>query len=151
MMGKNSNQYDKNYYEANKIKLRKRKTELMRKYRAENPEKYRKYWRDRKRKQRQDLLNMYGNQCSVCGFENPIALTLDHVKNNGNEERKRLSDYQIYKRALEKYRPKEYRTLCMNCQFIERQKVNEIKNIPKVDRFGFSCDSDFNDGFYKRS
>ena len=115
-------QAHREWYQKNKERIRLTKAANMRKYRRQNPEKYRRKWRDAKKKIRESLFAMYGNICSICGFIDKRALTLDHVKNNGNEERREMSDYMIYKRALEIYRPNEYRILCMNCQFIERQK-----------------------------
>ena len=109
----------RNWYNRNKAKARTRKAELMRKYRAENPEKHRMQSRASKKKLNDALFEMYGKICE-CGFDDMRALTLDHVLNNGAEERKSLGERGVYRRAIEKYRPKEYRTLCMNCQFIKR-------------------------------
>ena len=108
------------WYERNKVTARARKTELMRKYRAENPEKHRQQSRDAKARLRKRLLEMYGDTCVRCGFDDVRALTLDHIGCNGAEERKRLGERGVYLRALEVFRPNEYRTLCMNCQFIVR-------------------------------
>lgn len=63
---------------------------------------------------------MYGGQCNCCGEQIPIFLCLDHVKDNGAEERKRLSgsknaNRHVYVRATEAYRPDEYQILCWNC------------------------------------
>lgn len=112
----------KAWYERNKDTTRQQKTELMRKYRAENPEKYRKQTRDAKALLRKRLFEMYGHTCAVCGFSDKRALTLDHINQNGSEERRLLGERGVYRRALAEYRPDEYRTLCMNCQFIERSK-----------------------------
>lgn len=110
------------WYQENKERIRPQKAANMRKYRAANPEKYRKYWRDRKQQTRDALFAMYGDKCTLCGFSDKRALTLDHIKQNGNAERKSIGEYRIYQRALKYYRPDEYRILCMNCQFIERTK-----------------------------
>jgi hypothetical protein len=112
----------RNWYNAHKEEYRPRKAELMRKYRAADPEKYRKQSREAKAKLRTDLLEMYGDKCAICGFADVRALTLDHIHKNGNVERKAIGERGVYLKALREYRPDEYRTLCMNCQFIERQK-----------------------------
>jgi len=114
--------YQRQWYQDNKERLRPRKAELMRKYRAENPEKYNQQSRENKKKLRQRLMNIYGERCVLCGFEDIRALTLDHIKGNGAKERKLLTEWGTYRKALEEYRPDLYRTLCMNCQFIERSK-----------------------------
>ena len=116
----NKTDYAREYYRRNKDRLRPIKAARMRKYRRQDPEKYRQKNRDIIKARRNKLLDMYGHKCAVCGFADPIALTLDHINNNGNVERKAIGERGVYKRAIEKYRPKEYRTLCMNCQFIER-------------------------------
>jgi hypothetical protein len=92
----------------------------MKKCRNEEPEKYNRQSRKAKSRIRERLYDMYGNKCVLCGFDNILALTLDHINNNGAEERKALGERGVYYRALEKYRPNEYRIICMNCQFIER-------------------------------
>ena len=63
---------------------------------------------------------MYGDTCALCGFADKRILTLDHILHNGAEERRTIKQGGIYLRALAEYRPNEYRTLCMNCQFLTR-------------------------------
>ena len=114
----------KEWYERNKEKAKKMKAERMREYRGKDPEKF-KYQRMIRNKKIKDLLfGMYGKSCSCCGFTDIRALTLDHIKNNGADERKRLGEQGVYRRAVEMYRPEEYRILCMNCQFIKRIEYN---------------------------
>ena len=57
-------------------------------------------------------------------FDDIRALTLDHVLNNGAEERKKLSPRGVYRRSLNPKNKKEYQILCMNCQFIKRVEDN---------------------------
>ena len=110
------------WYEANKDRARKMKREKMREYRAANPEHHREVSRRSKKKLKYSVFAMYGSECSICWFSDIRALTLDHIKNNGAEERKELGERGVYRRAVEDHRPDEYRILCMNCQFIERVK-----------------------------
>lgn len=51
----------------------------------------------------------FGGQCKWCGYSGP-AWHLDHVNGDGDLERKRLSQAQIYRRSLE--HPQEYQILC---------------------------------------
>ena len=113
-------EYNRGYYQKNNKCLRQRKTAYMRQWRAEHPERNRATSRRAKAKIRERLLGMYGGHCAVCGFSDARALTLDHVNGNGATERERLGERGVYRRALEHYQPDEYRTLCMNCQFIAR-------------------------------
>ena len=110
------------WYERNKERARAYKAANMRKYRAANPERFNAQSRAHKAKMRAKLLAMYGERCALCGFCDPRALTLDHILGNGSAERAELGERGVYMRALSVYRPDEYRTLCMNCQFIARHR-----------------------------
>jgi len=116
---KNRTSYKKWYY-ANIEFARKSKRENMRKYRADNPDKHRAQSRAAKKKLKEAVLDVYGRTCSACGFSDVRALTLDHVLNNGAEERASVGERGVYRRALKPEFRLEYQTLCMNCQFIKR-------------------------------
>lgn len=115
------------WYERNKEKTRAQKAENMRRYRAENPEKYRAQSRAAKAALRAKLFNIYGDTCALCGFSDKRALSLDHVLKNGAFEREELGERGVYLRALKPENRSEYRTLCMNCQFIARHPI-VVKN-----------------------
>ena len=76
---------------------------------------------------REKFFSMYGHVCALCGFSNKGALTMDHVKNDGAKERKRMDHWTSLKRAIQKYCPNRYRVLCMNCQWLERRRFMAIK------------------------
>jgi hypothetical protein len=118
----------KQWYGKNKEAARKSKAENMRRYRSENPEKFRQQSKNYRTKLRNRLFELYGHTCEICGFEDKRALTLDHIRQNGNEERKRIGERGVFRRARDNYLPEEYRTLCMNCQFIERHKNSNQTN-----------------------
>ena len=115
----------KKWYEAHKEQVRKKKRENMRRYRAADPEKYRLQSRAAKKRLKDKVFDKYGRQCVSCGFMDIRALTLDHVMNNGAQERKSLGERGVYYRALEDCHTKEYQCLCMNCQFIKRVKCGK--------------------------
>ena len=117
----NKERYNKWYY-ANHEENKKKKRESMKRRREAEPEKYATHSRESKRKLKEQLFNMYGHKCILCGFDDKRTLTLDHINNNGSEERKQLGERGVYRRARDNYLPSEYRILCMNCQFIERYK-----------------------------
>jgi hypothetical protein len=114
----------KKWYEENKDKAREMKRINMQKLRDKNPDKYNAQSRKAKIKDKLKLFLMYGNTCAICGFSDMRALSLDHVKNNGNEERRLHGIRGTYKLAKEKLDLEQYRILCMNCQFIERAKFS---------------------------
>lgn len=113
------------YYQNNKES----KLISARKYRENNKSKIKEYYdlnkieltkKARKIKQnlKEKLFSMYGDKCALCDFSDKRALSLDHIKNNGSLERSLLGEFGVLKKAASKYAPDEYRTLCMNCQFI---------------------------------
>jgi len=112
------------WYQANKERLREYKRENMRKYRAARPEHYRRQSRNAKQRLKDKVFSAYGAVCVLCGFADRRALTLDHVLNNGAEERKAIGERGVYRRALEPQHKAEYQVLCMNCQFIKRVEAN---------------------------
>ena len=117
---------------AFKGKTMTRKAENMRKYRAADPEKYAAQSRAAKRRLRLKVLDAFGSECVICGFSDERALTLDHVLNNGAQERKSLGERGVYLRALKEEYHSEYRMICMNCQFIERHKAGRQNQFPAV-------------------
>ena len=110
----------KKWYETNKEKAREQKRIVMRRLRAENPEKYAQQSKDSKARIRQRIFEKYGRVCARCGFDDCRILTLDHVLNNGAEERKEIGIRGTYYRALDPQFESEYQILCMNCQFVKR-------------------------------
>lgn len=107
------------YYWRNVEMVRARKADQMRKRRLKYPDTFRQQGMNYRQAMRRRLLEMYGLQCAICGFADPRALTLDHVDGNGNIERRELGERGVYRQALVEHAPHRYRTLCMNCQFIE--------------------------------
>jgi hypothetical protein len=70
---------------------------------------------------RQRILNVYGRQCSNCGYKkDERALQLDHI--DGHPERyKERSGYTLYSAILSGLIPEtSFQILCANCNFIKR-------------------------------
>jgi len=98
--------YDIAYREKNRIQLR---------------EKQKTY----RRQLKQIVLDRYGNACVQCGFEDIRALQIDHIHNNGAEERKSLGGQQVsgwrfYQYLVKENLPDGYQTLCANCNMIKQ-------------------------------
>lgn len=113
------NEWGRAYYWRNVEKVRERKAEQMRQRRATYADKFRAQGLTYRQATRRRLFEMYGAVCFLCGFDDPRALTLDHIDGTGNAERRELGERGVYRKALTEHAPHVYRTLCMNCQFIE--------------------------------
>lgn len=75
------------------------------------------------------VLNHYGNECNHCGFSDYRALQIDHINNNGAEERKGLGGQQVsgwrfYAHLVKTGLPSGYQTLCANCNNIKQWEQN---------------------------
>jgi hypothetical protein len=119
------------WYYNNLEKAREQKRISMRKLRSENPEKYNEQSRKAKVREKLKIYVMYGNSCSICGFSDMRALSLDHIKNDGNIERKEFGERGVYRKAKSEYRPDLYQILCMNCQFIKRAEHENHTDLNK--------------------
>ena len=70
------------------------------------------------------LVHLGGVECVVCEYDNPMALCVDHIHNDGAQDRKKNSTYTIRKRILnmsEVDAGRDYQVLCANCNQIKRQ------------------------------
>lgn len=63
------------------------------------------------------LIEGYGGKCSCCGEDNYLFLTIDHVFNDGYQDRKekKYNQYNFYKQIINENFPTKYRLLCYNC------------------------------------
>jgi len=116
-------EYYRRYYQEHKEQIKER----WRKYRQEHKEQVGSSHRESIRRLKEEVLRHYGNgelACVNCGFTDIRALSIDHIKNNGVEERRKLgkkgSGYRFYRWLKSHDYPEGYQTLCMNCQFIKR-------------------------------
>jgi hypothetical protein len=84
----------------------------------------------RKRNQflREVVISHYGNglvKCVLCDEKRFPALTIDHINGGGTKERKSTKRIgsTFYKWLIDNGFPNGYRTLCMSCQFVERDRM----------------------------
>lgn len=108
----------KQYYIKNKTKL----LTNIHKYRAkpETKEKERKNQTAYRLKIKRTVFDHYGNECRCCGETNPFFLSIDHVNNDGNLEKKngkRPGGRMLYGKIISENFPITYQVLCMNCNF----------------------------------
>jgi len=112
-MPTNSKGYWARYYQEHKPKFQ----EYKKKHYTKNAE----YLRKLRFSRRSIVLNHYGNRCNCCGEVNYKFLTIDHVDNNGAQERREMninraggSDRLITKILKDNF-PGNYQILCYNC------------------------------------
>ena len=65
---------------------------------------------------RKILIEGYGGKCECCGENNYMFLAIDHINNNGAQERKNVSPSLFVNTLIKNNFPKNnYRLLCYNC------------------------------------
>jgi hypothetical protein len=65
---------------------------------------------------RKTVIEHYGNKCECCGEDTYQFLTVDHINNNGNKERKKFNGSRnILINIIRNNFPSGYRILCFNC------------------------------------
>lgn len=94
-------------------------------YRLKNRKLLQQKQRQYRRNLKNQVLDRYGNGCVRCGFDDIRALQIDHVNNNGAEERKALggqnvSGWRFYQHLVANNLPDGYQTLCANCNMIKQ-------------------------------
>src|SRR3990167_3318276 len=58
-----------------------------------------------------------GDKCVRCGFDDPRALHIDHIYNDGWEHRKRNGNYKGRLKEILEDENGRYQILCANCNF----------------------------------
>lgn len=67
------------------------------------------------------VINGYGGRCEKCGEINPYFLTIDHIFNDGNIERKQINHQTLWRKLVNLNYPKnKYQLLCFNCNCSKR-------------------------------
>ena len=66
---------------------------------------------------RQEVIAAYGGQCTCCGETEFVFLAIDHVDNDGAQERTRYTTDQLINRIRKEGFPDRYQVLCHNCNW----------------------------------
>ena len=88
-------------------------------------------------KLREEVYLAYGKKCALCGEEDEIVLTIDHVNNNGKEEREIFkSTQQILLKIKRENYPSDYQLLCRNCNWRKHIFYRQLKTrkSPELER-----------------
>ena len=84
---------------------------------------------------RSKVFHHYGGKypkCVICGFDNFLALEIDHIKNNGKEHRELENirgGRQTYNWIIKNNFPEDFQILCANCNRIKYYKDKKYKRI----------------------
>ncbi len=64
------------------------------------------------------VVDHYGGQCACCGETELVFLTVDHINNDGKEDRKRnYVGAMLYRKLIREGFPEGYQVLCWNCNW----------------------------------
>lgn len=129
--------YQREYYWRNRDKIRKRKN----KQNQNNEQSY--FVRARRyHRQRIEILKRYGGKhpkCNWCGEERYECLQIDHINDDGAQERKERDGGENFYYWLTKqpYQPDKYQVLCANCNHIKRIRGNipQQKGFKNIDEW----------------
>ena len=85
-----------------------------------------KYRSKQYRELKDKVIDHYGGKCVICGFDNKLALCIDHVNGNGLKERKRIKAIGFVREIIKQGYPDKYQILCANCNQIKAIEKGEI-------------------------
>jgi hypothetical protein len=73
---------------------------------------------------RNTIIKEYGGKCNSCGYDHPLSLEIDHINNDGGQERKELKIKDVYNYLIQNNFPKDrYQLLCSNCNYEKNIEV----------------------------
>lgn len=87
-----------------------------------------------KKKKRQEyrakVIEGYGSKCCVCGVDDIRVLALDHVNDNGAQERREWRGKMdfFYEKIIKSGFPPEYQLLCANCNAIKEYERRALSD-----------------------
>jgi len=92
---------------------------------SENGKNYmKKFHIEHKKKHKILVYDYYGWCCKCCGETMESFLSIDHVNNDGNSDRKlKITGVRLYQKIIKENYPDTYQILCMNCNF--SKKINK--------------------------
>lgn len=89
-------------------------------------------------KLRLDIINYYGGKCQICGENDIYYLTIDHINNDGNIDRKvkKLgSGHNFYRYLIKNNFPEGFRVLCFNCNCSTSTMKDHINSDPDYQKY----------------
>lgn len=107
--------------------LRERERKYRREYYQRNKEKIRSREKESRRKLRRQVIEMMGDKCVICGFDDWRGLQIDHINGGGTKEFKKLWADGIYRKIRDNPHliGVEYQLLCATHNQIKRYENKE--------------------------
>lgn len=109
-------------------RTRAKRLEYSRKHYQEHKEQRKKRANDRRRAKVVEIFTKLGDKCSICGFDNNVALQIDHINGGGYRHRKVSGGGETYYCDILR-NISSFRLLCANCNFIQGVKNNHRTSI----------------------
>lgn len=121
-----------------------KRKDYLRKWRQENSEEFKAQKRRQYLVLRSKIFDHYGWSCRCCGESESEFLTIDHINGGGNQHKisgkMGRGGGRFYSWLIRNDFPKEFQTLCMNCNFARSKLHNggicphkkRLQSIPKV-------------------
>lgn len=113
------NQYSKEWHRKEYLKNPKRFREKTRLWNLKNPKRKKEISKNWRLKLRTEVLKHYGGgipKCVCCGEKETMFLSIDHINNDGKEDRRKHGSGNTFYYWLRKNNyPKGYQVLCHNC------------------------------------
>jgi hypothetical protein len=76
---------------------------------------------------RRKAIDKLGGKCVICGEDNILKLCIDHINDDGNEERKKFGFRTIVSKILNNIAEEnKYQALCFNCN--RKKQLSKLKN-----------------------
>lgn len=122
----------KEYSQRSHVKKRRREYGklYMRIYRKNNiiyKQKSNKRNRERGQELKLIVYNHYNNKCQCCGESVEDFLTIDHINNDGNQQRLKInSGLPFYKWIIKNNFPDDLRILCFNCNYGRKKNKGKL-------------------------
>lgn len=124
-------EYEKQWQKEYREKTKEKRREYQHRYRKENPEKTRGKGKEERARVKKEVIGYYSKdkfECASCGFNDMRALQLDHIFNNGAEERIKIfgnrtaAGTMFYRWVRQQNYPEGYQVLCANCNIIKERE-----------------------------
>lgn len=81
---------------------------------------------------KRELIERYGGRCVACGCEEMAVLSLDHINDDGHEEKRSTGKrgFSWYTHVLRQPLRDDLQVLCMSCQYRKRNYGKDFATWP---------------------